>query len=180
MSVLADRLLAIDGRLRSAGIPHAFGGAIALAYCTEEPRATRDIDVNVFVDVPDVQRVLAALPAGVVHDDDDVATILRDGQARLWWEDTPLDLFFDVHDFHRQAPLNVRRVPFGAAGDSIPVLGCEDLTVFKAMFNRTKDWADIEAIVEAGAIDGPKTLGWVALLLGADHPSTERLARLLS
>ena len=177
MSLLAGRLLAIHRSLDADGIPHAFGGAIALAYCTEEPRGTRDIDVNVFLDAPDVARVLGALPDGVAHDGGDVAAILRDGQVRLWWDDTPVDLFFDVHDFHRQAPLNVRRVPF--ADDVIPILGCEDLAVFKAMFNRTKDWADIEAMIDAGVLDGPRTLGWVTLLLGADHPAAERLTGLL-
>src|SRR5262249_41808856 len=45
LSVLAERLIAIHDSLDAAGVPHAFGGAIALAYCTEEPRGTRDLDV---------------------------------------------------------------------------------------------------------------------------------------
>jgi hypothetical protein len=49
VSVLAQRLLAVHAALDDAGLPHAFGGAIALAYCTLEPRGTRDIDVNVFI-----------------------------------------------------------------------------------------------------------------------------------
>ncbi len=43
---MAERVAAIDDAL--AGVPHAFGGALALAYYAE-PRATIDIDVNVFV-----------------------------------------------------------------------------------------------------------------------------------
>jgi hypothetical protein len=178
MSLLADRLLAVHDGLAKANVAHAFGGAIALAYCTEEPRGTRDIDVNLFVDPEDVARVVAALPEGVAHDEDDLARIRRDGQVRLWWDDTPVDLFFDVHDFHREAPLHVRRVPF--AGREIPVLGCDDLAVFKVMFGRTKDWADLEAMVEAGALDATDTLGWVTRLLGPDHASTRRIAALFS
>lgn len=49
MSVLAERLLAVHDALADARLPHAIGGAIALGYCTEEPRGTRDLDVNVFV-----------------------------------------------------------------------------------------------------------------------------------
>jgi hypothetical protein len=49
MSVLAERLLEVHAALSEAKLAHAFGGAIALAYCTEEPRGTRDLDVNVFV-----------------------------------------------------------------------------------------------------------------------------------
>lgn len=176
MSVLAERLLAVHHALDAAALPHAFGGAIALAYCTEEPRGTRDIDVNVFVDASDVDRVVGALPSEVVHDDHDLDLLRRDGQGRLWWDDTPVDLFFDVHDFHRQVPLHVRAVPF--AGGEIPVLGCEDLAVFKSMFARTKDWADLEEMVAAGSLDLTVTLGWVTRLLGPDHPSTARLASL--
>ena len=39
-------MLAIDAAL--AKIPHAFGGALALAYYAE-PRATIDIDLNLFI-----------------------------------------------------------------------------------------------------------------------------------
>ena len=60
MSVLGQRLLAIHEALTGGGIPHAFGGAIALAYCTEEPRGTRDLDVNVFVEPAAAESVLAA------------------------------------------------------------------------------------------------------------------------
>ena len=43
---LAQRVLAIESSL--SDLPHAFGGALALAYYAE-PRATIDIDLNVFV-----------------------------------------------------------------------------------------------------------------------------------
>lgn len=58
MSLLAQRLLAVHDALDAAELPHAFGGAIALAYCTEEPRGTRDLDVNVFVDPTRARRSL--------------------------------------------------------------------------------------------------------------------------
>jgi len=178
MSVLANRLVALHDAFSAADVPHAFGGAIALAYCTEEPRGTRDIDVNLFLDVAALDRVFGALPAGVAHDERDVELVRRDGQVRLWWEDTPVDLFFEVqHDFHRQVPLTVRLVPF--VGRTIPVLGCDELAVFKVMFNRTKDWADLEAMVEVGALDATTVLGWSVRLLGLDHPATERLATLV-
>ena len=65
---LAERLLAIHASLSEAAIQHAFGGAIALAYWTQEPRGTRDIDVNVFAPQDECERVLAALPDGVSYD----------------------------------------------------------------------------------------------------------------
>ena len=176
MSLLARRLLDIHGSLAAAGIEHAFGGAIALAYCTGEPRGTRDLDVNVFADVGQAAAVLSALPAGTTVTAADIAAVERDGQVRVWWDDTPVDLFFDVHDFHRAVAARIRTVPF--EGERIPVLDCVALVVFKAAFNRTKDWADIEAMAEAGTFDGDEALAWVERLLGGDHPAAARLADL--
>jgi len=177
MSVLSERLLAVHDALDDAAIPHAFGGAIALAYCTEEPRGTRDLDVNVFVSPDEAERVFAALPDGVAADQADVAAAQHDGQVRLWWDDTPIDVFFDVHAFHHFASGRTRTVPF--EGAPIPVLDCLPLAVFKAFFNRTRDWADIEAMLDAEALDGDETLVWLRDLLGEDDPATVRLRGLL-
>jgi len=46
---LAERLVALHRALERRQVPHAFGGAIALAYRTLDPRGTSDIDVNLFV-----------------------------------------------------------------------------------------------------------------------------------
>lgn len=177
MSVLAERLLAVHAALARAGFDHAFGGAIALAYCTHEPRGTRDLDVNVFTDVERVDDVLNAMPAGVSVRTRDRTAARRDGQVRVMWDETPIDVFFDTHDFHREVSREIAVVPF--ENTTIPVLGCDALVVFKAMFNRTKDWADIEAILDAGAVDGPRTLDRLRTLLGPSDPAVVRLAALL-
>jgi hypothetical protein len=176
MSSLADRLLAVHDALSDAGFAHAFGGAIALAYCTEEPRGTRDLDVNVFAEPSRAGEVLAALPAGVAITSADVRAAERDGQVRVWWEDTPLDLFLDVHRFHRDVAAGVRMVPF--VEREIPVLGCTSLVVFKALFGRTRDWADVEAVADAGSADLTEANAWVRRVLGADDPISRRLAAL--
>ena len=175
MSSLADRLLAIHAALSDAGFPHAFGGAIALAYCTEEPRGTRDLDVNVFAEPNRAGQVLAALPSRVAIRAADVRAAERDGQVRVWWEDTPVDIFLDVHRFHRRVASEVRTVPF--VGHEIPVLGCTALVVFKALFDRTRDWADIEAVAAAGSADLADADAW-ARQLGADAAISRRLADL--
>ena len=59
-------------------------------------------------------------------------------------------------------------------------LGCEALVVFKAMFNRTKDWADIEAILEADAVDAGRALDHLRSLLGSSDPAVTRLATLIA
>src|SRR5207244_13359334 len=111
MSELVSKLFAIHDSLTAAGFAHAFGGAIALAYCTQEPRGTRDLDVNVFAEPSRAGEVLAALPRAVTIGSADVRAAERDGQVRVWWEDTPLDVFLDVHSFHRQLAATVRLPP---------------------------------------------------------------------
>jgi hypothetical protein len=177
LSLLGDRMVAIHEALDRRRLGHAFGGAIALAYCTFEPRGTRDIDVNVFVPPDDADRVFDALPDGVAVRPADRDLARRDGQVRVWWEETPVDVFLDVHDFHRQVATEIREVPF--EGSTIPVLGCHALAVFKAFFNRTKYWADLEAMVEAKAVDVDRVLGVLVRLLGADDAATVRFQSLL-
>jgi Nucleotidyl transferase AbiEii toxin, Type IV TA system len=170
---LAERLLAIHRALEEARIEHAFGGAIALAYWTLEPRGTRDIDVNLFVPPDDCEAALAALPAGISYEERDVARIKRDGQIRLWWDDTPVDLFFSNLAIHRAAARHRQRVRF--EGEEIPVLGPVELAVFKAVFDRTRDWADIEAMLEAGTLDADAMRECLVELVGI---SDQRLNRL--
>ena len=170
---LAERVVAIHRALRAHRIPHAFGGAFALAYATLDPRGTRDIDVNVFVKAADAERALAALPEGVDRPEGSAATVARDGQIRLWWDDTPLDLFFDYDPIHEQAARNRRIVPF--EGEKVPILGPVELAVFKAYYNRTRDWADIEAMAAAGSLElGPVRVA-LADLVGGEDERIERL-----
>ena len=62
MTTLPDKIVEIHRALDAADLPHAFGGALALAWCTARARGTIDIDLNVFVEVHALDRVLAALP----------------------------------------------------------------------------------------------------------------------
>lgn len=170
---LAERLLALHAALEEAGLAHAFGGAIALAYWTEEPRGTRDLDVNVFVPVSEAARVLAALPAGIAARPDAAGALGRDGQARVWWDDTPVDLFLDYAPIHAAAARHRRLVPF--EGEEVPVLGPVELAVFKVMFDRTKDWADIEAMLAAGSLDREAVRAAVVEMVGAGDARVSRL-----
>jgi hypothetical protein len=172
MTTLVEKVLAVEAALREADVPHAFGGALALAFHIAEPRGTRDIDVNVFVGAPRASAVFGALPAEVAWGDGDVQRVDRDGQVRLFWDDTPVDVFFSTHAFHVRAAEHVEQVPF--SGELIPVLGASELAVFKAFFDRTKDWADIEAMIDAKSLDVHAVLGWLVDLLGSDDSRVER------
>ena len=176
MSELVDKLFAIHDALTAASLPHAFGGAIALAYCVEEPRGTRDLDVNVFVDAGDAAKVLAALPDGVRVDEADVAKVERDGQTRLFWEGVPVDVFLNNLPLHAVVGNAVVWVPL--TGRQVPMLDCASLVIFKSFFDRTKDWADIEAIAMATPEDIESAATTLAKLAGEDDPAYRRLASL--
>jgi hypothetical protein len=177
MPALAVQVIELERTLDASGVPHAFGGALALAFHIDEPRGTRDIDINVFVGPQQARTVFESLPPGVIWSDGDLRQVADTGQVRLFWDETPVDLFFSTHVFHDEASLHVERVPFD--GVTIPVLGATELVVFKAFFDRTKDWADIEAMVEAQDADVHRALGWLVDLLGADDHRVARLRTLL-
>jgi hypothetical protein len=170
---LPERIVALHVALEQAAIPHAFGGALALAWCTEQARGTIDFDLKVFVGVERLDEVLAALPDGVAATDDDVDLLRRDGQARLWWDETPVDVFLNTTDFHEGAAARCRFESF--AGAVLPFLSCTDLAVFKAFFARTKDWADLEAMQEAGTLDVDRVVGVLVRYLGPDDPRIPRV-----
>lgn len=164
---VSERMLAVHDALRAAGFPHAIGGAIALGYCTLEARGTQDVDVNVFVSPSRTRDVLAALPEGVRVTGRDLEVAQRDGQVRLMWDATPIDLFFSVLPFHDEVQRNIRHVSFGER--TIPVLDCTGLAVFKAMFARPRDWVDIEAMVEARSLDVDEAIRWIREMVGDDE-----------
>jgi hypothetical protein len=177
LSELVDKLFSIHDSLNKASIPHAFGGAIALAYCVEEPRGTRDLDVNIFVDSARAGPTLAHLPSGVKVTDDDVAKVERDGQARLDWDGTPVDVFLNNIPLHQAVASAIVWVPL--AGREIPVLDCASLAIFKAFFDRTKDWADLEAIAEATPEDIDAAAATISGLISPDDPAVKRLESLI-
>jgi len=173
---LPDKILAVDRAFER--VPHAFGGAISLAYHAE-PRATIDIDVNVFVPVDRVDEILYLLRRLGADTQTATAAVARDGQVRVMWDNTPIDLFFSYDPFHEAAERAAATVPF--ANHAIRVLSATHLSVCKAVFDRPKDWVDIEAMVDLGAhIDTAEALRWVGRIAGDEDPRYERLAALLS
>jgi hypothetical protein len=168
---IPDKMHRLHAALEDAGIPHAFGGALALAWCVAEVRATMDIDLNVFIAADRFAEALEALPKGVTWTDGDVATLRRDGQARLAWGRHPVDVFFNTTPFHEQAATRVRAEPL--AGVELPFLDCADLAVFKAFFNRPRDWLDLDLMFETESIDVARVLGILTEYLGgSDHRVT--------
>lgn len=172
--LLDEKVAALAGALTDADLPHAFGGAIALAYHAV-PRGTRDVDINIFLPATQFEAVLAAItPLGVDRPTPAIRrTLERDEQVRLDWEGTPLDLFFSYNALHDACMQRRRQVPFGE--QRIWILSAEDLTIFKALFSREKDWRDIREILLAQPdLDIDYVIGWLERIL---DPRDERYVR---
>jgi hypothetical protein len=175
---LAGRIVAVHELLDSMNVTHQFGGAIALAWY-RNPRATTDIDLNVTLPPERAEPVLGALThLGVTVSSPDRSAIRRDGQVRLDWDGAYLDLFFATLDFHQEMAERSRQVSFGPVW--IPILSPEHLIVCKVVFDRPKDWLDVEEMIAWGtAIDEVQVLGWVERILGHTSEQHVRLAALL-
>jgi hypothetical protein len=174
---LSEKVSALARTLESGNVPFAFGGALALAYYAE-PRATVDVDVNVFVAPDAVDRVAEVLePLGIRASAADRRLVRRAGHVRLHWGVTPVDLFFAYDAFHFHAAPRIRRVPFGT--ETILVLAPEDLLVCKAVFNRRKDWIDIEQmlLLTAGTLDLDDVRRWIVAIVGGDDDRSRRFER---
>ena len=145
---LVPRIISLHEMLDSVGVPHQFGGAIALAWY-RNPRATTDIDVNLTLPPAAADPVLVMLThLGVNVRPEDREVIARDGQARLDWGGSYLDVFFATLDLHLEMAERARLVRFGPV--DIPILAPEHLIVCKAVFDRPKDWLDIEEMLRWG------------------------------
>lgn len=134
------KIEAVHRSLEEAGVPHAFGGAVALSFYAE-PRETEDIDVNVFV------------PA-------------QKSELKLDWEGTTVHFFFSCDALHEVMERGVREAPLG--NGTIPLVAPEHLVIRKALLGRPKDHRDIERIAAAVDLDWEEIEGWVRRLSDED------------
>jgi hypothetical protein len=146
-----DLIVAVHDHLDDAGVRHAFGGALALAYVAD-PRGTVDIDVNVFLPPDALEPVIQAMDRLGYH-----PTLPPEQQVPIAGirfahgiEPFPVDVFPSLDERYRHADRRSVRHPFGPAGRRLPFLSAEDICVFKLSFGRGKDWVDLAAIVDAG------------------------------
>ncbi len=178
-SSFADKVLSVARALEGCGVPYAMGGAISYVYHAE-PRTTIDIDVNVFVSELDATGVLRCLESiGINPSEQELDQLRRASQARLRLEGTFVDLFFPVHAFHESCASRTRRVRFD--GGSIQILSAEDLVVFKVIFNRAKDWLDVEQVLRTQGehFDRAYALRWLDDMVGTEDSARVRFAELI-
>jgi hypothetical protein len=139
--VALDLAAAFEG----AGIPYAIGGAVAYGFYGP-PRATNDVDVDVFVPPEDAERVFDALGSVVEVDRAEArARIQERGDFVARASGMRVDVFLADTVLTRRAGTRVQRKNIGDR--MLAVLSAEDLVIFKLMFYRDKDLLDIRYLL---------------------------------
>lgn len=174
MSAPSDALeagLQVARALEQHGVPYALGGALAYGQYGI-PRATNDVDVNVFVAPRELARVFTALRSlGVALDEAaGVAAAERDGLIVLRFGDYRLDVFTPSIDFSWEAART--RVRHVIDGECLWFLAAEALCVFKLLFFRGKDVVDLERLlaVQRDLVDVAYVRNHLVAMVGGDDP----------
>ncbi|HLX04143.1 MAG TPA: hypothetical protein VKR28_01350 [Candidatus Binatus sp.] len=163
---------AIADALERRKIPYAIGGAIALGFYAP-PRATLDVDVNIFVTGGrGFTKALGILGDSGFIAEADPAMLWRqaqeEGQFRGRVADIRVDVFVPTVPFYKELKRRVRNAVL--LGRPIKILAAEDLLVLKLMFFRRKDLADAEAVLrdQGSALDQRKVRARLVKLVGEE------------
>ena len=164
----AEAGLRIARALAATGIPYALGGALALG-AHGVPRGTLDVDLNVFVDDDELQPVIACLQDLGVELDASAARACasRDGMFVGNWHGMRIDVFVPSIPFSVEAG-RTRVLLTDAEEEAIWFLSPEALAVFKLLFFRPKDVADLERLVAVRGeeLDHSYVRRWMVDMMG--------------
>jgi hypothetical protein len=169
LASLVEAVAALIDALETAGVDYALGGAVAYSAWAE-PRATRDVDVNVWIPLERLDTAFDVLArAGVLVDR---AAARAEAEARGMFVgrrgEYRVDVFIPSVPFYEEA--RGRRVRTRVAGRDTWVLSAETLAVFKVLFFRPKDLADVGRLLEiqGGRFDHAFVRHWLVEMLGRD------------
>jgi hypothetical protein len=167
--------------LEAAEVPHAIGGALALGVWGF-PRATNDVDLDIFVGPDQLKPVLEILLRGGFAVDVDAAleSARTRGDFKLWWHGMRVDVFVASLPFYDTVRQRVQQAPLG--GRPAWFLSAEDLAIFKMLFFRTKDILDLERLVAfmGSSFDLAYVRNWLIALVGPDDERVARWERIIS
>lgn len=170
-----DTGLAIAAALERSSVPYALGGALAYGLWGV-PRATIDVDVNVFVDEDGIATVVAALRAIGVEIALDRARVESEatGMIVAHWGAFRIDLFTPSIPFAWEAMRT--RVKHTVEGRSAWFLSPEAIAVFKLLFFRGKDLVDLERLVavQGARLDHAYVRAQIVGMMGEDDERVKR------
>ena len=176
-----EAALAISHAFDEHGVSYAIGGALACGLWSI-PRATIDVDVNLFIPVERLGKVFEALRSLGIELDEGKAIemaqqrgmfIARYGLFRV-------DLFTPSIDFSWEAART--RVRHAIEGREAYFLSAEALAVFKLLFFRAKDIVDLQRLlaVQGSRLDTSYVRRHVVAMMGEDDERVVRWDMLVS
>ncbi len=124
----------------------SFGGAIALGFWSQ-PRGTLDVDVTLFM-APDQPTACVRLLQSIgctLKSDHAIQSIAEHGFCQVEFHGRRVDVFLPTTPFYELARKRRQTVQLGE--QAIQIWDAETLCVFKMMFFRRKDVADIEQLL---------------------------------
>jgi len=156
---LLEALRLVVHFLEREGIPFVVVGGLANAVWGE-PRATRDIDLKVFIGER-TAREFAALVASefrLITHTPPLPPLIVSAEVM---EGVTADFLIAVPGYEDEILARARRIPF--ADMELPVCSPEDLIIQKVIADRTKDWADVEGILmeQQERLDQDYIRGWL-------------------
>jgi hypothetical protein len=177
---IVEVALEVSTYLSSHNCDYAFGGALALGYWAA-PRGTIDVDVTLYISPDDPSECVGLLrDAGCDFQRIDVMVSLQEhGFCRVTYHGFQLDVFLPTIAFYEHARLRRRRVSL--EGQPVMIWDPETLCVFKMMFFRRKDVADVEQIlrVQGNKLDRQWVVDRVVEMYGARDPRVTRWRELV-
>ena len=178
MSLPRDPLeaaLALAAAFESYSVDYALGGALAYGLWGV-PRATVDVDINLFVKPAELGGLFLALGSLSVSFDEE--RVLREsvegGLITLRWDSFPLDLFTPSIPFCWEAART--KVRHAIDGNQAWFLSAESIAVFKLLFFRGKDLVDLERLiaVRGESLDVAYVRRWIVEMMGEDDARVVR------
>jgi len=173
--------LRIAQALERGHVSYALGGALAYGQYGI-PRATNDVDVNVFVEPASLAPVVGALRSLGIAVDDRAAREQAEAEGLfvVEYEALRVDVFTPSIAFSWEAERT--RVRQTIDGVSVWFLSVEALCVFKMLFFRGKDVVDMERLiaVQGDAIDRAYVRSQLVDMMGPADPRVKTWDRLWS
>jgi hypothetical protein len=158
----------IAERLDEDGLPYGIGGALALG-AWGAIRATKDVDMTIFVHEDELSRAFDALEwAGVMIDR---ANAMRDvsriGMFKGRAGRIIVDIFITGHPQYEEMKRRCVVIE-DSAGGRLSFISAEDLCIHKLLYGREKDLVDLERLIARNRhMDLAYVRGWLTKMVPA-------------
>jgi hypothetical protein len=138
--------LRIATRLDDDGIAYGIGGALALG-ALGAPRATKDVDITIFLPEAELPRAFDALERAGLMFDRSAATrdVARIGLFKARSGKMIVDIFLSAHP--QYDAMKARRLSIEISGRRLWFISAEDLCLHKLIYGRPKDVIDLERLI---------------------------------